>query len=85
MRHPQQIIDRRRVIGPPVILIMNRSSMARTISAALPAQVLLHMRSRHLLHGDVHLGEIAQEPAGYVEIPLNGDGSQARVLGEMLS
>jgi len=85
LRHPQQIIDRRRVIGSPVILIMNRSSMARTISAALVAQVLLHMRSRHRLHGDVHLGEIAHEPTGYAEIPLNGDANQARVLGEVLS
>jgi streptomycin 6-kinase len=68
-----------------VILIMNRSSMASTIRAALPAQVLLQMRLRHRLHGDVHLGEIAHEPAGYAEIPLNGDASQARVLGEMLS
>ena len=68
LRHPQQIIDRRRVIGSPVVHIMNRSSMARTIRAVLPAQVLLHMRLRSGLHGDVHLGEIAQEDRG-----LRGD------------
>jgi hypothetical protein len=43
LRHPQQIIDRCRVIGSPVVLIMNRSSIARTIPAVLPAQVLLEV------------------------------------------
>ena len=77
--HPQQVMDRCGVIGSPVVLIMRRSSMARTIFTALPAQVMLQIRWRYRLHRNVLLREIAKEHAGHAHMILNGAGIQ--VLG----